>query len=94
MRRGLTLALAMALIAGAPAVAVSQGHGPAASATGPHQKPCGKARRRNCHWIEINSFQFGVGRGNNAQTHGASDREGTTPSIGEVTVHKPKRKGH
>lgn len=92
MRRTLTRALAIALIAGAPAAAASYAHGPAASVTGPRHKPCGKAHRRGCHWIEISSFQYGVGRGISAPTHGASDREGSTPSIGEITVHKPKRK--
>lgn len=90
MQRTLTLAFALALIASAPAVAASQGHRPAVSATRPHQKPC--PRRRGCHWIEISSFQFGVARGVNTPSRGASDREGSTSSIGELTVHKPKRK--
>jgi hypothetical protein len=94
MRRTLTLAFAMALIGGAPVAAASHGQGPAVSASSAHQKPCGKTRRPGCQWIEINSFSFGAGRGPSAPTHGASDREGSTPSIGEVTVHKPKRKGH
>jgi hypothetical protein len=90
----LALALAASLVADAPAFAASHGQGPAASAIHPHRKPCGKARGRRCHWMEINSFSFGVGRGITAPTHSAADREGRTASIGEVTVHKPKRKGH
>ena len=92
MQRTLILALAMALIADAPAVAASHVQGPATSATGPHQKPCGKVRRQGCHWIEISSFSWGVGRGISTPTNGASAREGSTPGIGEITVHKPKRK--
>ena len=91
MQRTLTLAFALALITGPPAVAASQGHGPAASAIRPHQKPC--PHRRGCHWIEISSFQFGVARHVNTPSRGASDREGSNSSIGEVTVHKPKHKG-
>ncbi len=44
--------------------------------------------------MEISSFSFGEGRGISAPTHSAADREGTAASIGEVTLHKPKRKGH
>jgi hypothetical protein len=93
VRPTLTLALVMTLIAGAPAVAARHVQGAAASATHPHQKGCRKPRRGACHWIEISSYSFGVGRGISAPTQGASDREGRT-SIGEITPHKPKRKGH
>ena len=92
MRRTLAFAFAIALVAGGPVAAASYAHGPAASATRPHQKrPCGKAHRRGC-WIEIDSFSFGVPRGTNATTHGATGREAGTPSVGEITVHKPKHK--
>lgn len=40
-------------------------------------------------WIEVNSFQFGVGRGINTPTPGASaDREASAPSISECVVTK------
>jgi len=39
-------------------------------------------------WIEVLSFQWGVGRGiNNASASGA-DREGSTPSVSEITLTK------
>jgi hypothetical protein len=91
MQPALALVFAITLIAGAPAVAASYAHGPAASTARPYHKPCGKPRRRGC-WIQISSFQFGVGRGDTAPTHGASGREAGMPSVGEITVHKPKRK--
>jgi type VI secretion system secreted protein Hcp len=39
-------------------------------------------------WIEVNSFQFGVGRGISSPTGGASDRESSAPSVSEITVSK------
>jgi type VI secretion system secreted protein Hcp len=39
-------------------------------------------------WIEINSFQWGVGRGVTSATASEADREGATPSISEITVNK------
>jgi len=93
VRRTLAFAFAIALVAGGPVAAASYAHGPAASATRPHHKPCGRSRRRGCQWIEVSSFSFGVARGTNATTHGASGREAGTPSVGEITVRKPKRKG-
>jgi len=39
--------------------------------------------------IEISSFQWGVGRGISSPTGGSSDREGSTPSVGEIVVTKP-----
>lgn len=72
MQRTLTLAFAMVLITGAPAIAASHGQGPTASATSADQKPCGKAPRRGCSGKGINSLQFGVGRGVKAPTHGVS----------------------
>jgi hypothetical protein len=40
-------------------------------------------------WIEINSFQWGVGRGISSPTGGSADRESSTPSVGEIVVTKP-----
>src|SRR5882724_3175579 len=39
-------------------------------------------------WIELNSFQWGVGRGISAGVGGASKREASAPSVSEVTVSK------
>jgi type VI secretion system secreted protein Hcp len=39
-------------------------------------------------WIELNSFQFGFGRGIASPTGGSSDRESSAPSISEITVTK------
>ena len=39
-------------------------------------------------WIEIASFQWGVGRGISSPTGGSADREGSTPSVGEIVVTK------
>jgi len=39
-------------------------------------------------WIEVNSFQWGVGRGIGDPTGSAADREGSTPSVSEITVSK------
>jgi type VI secretion system secreted protein Hcp len=40
-------------------------------------------------WIEVNSFQFGVGRGLSAPVGGSSDREASAPSVSEIVVTKP-----
>jgi type VI secretion system secreted protein Hcp len=40
-------------------------------------------------WIEISSFQWGVGRGISSPTGGSSDREGSSPSVSEIVVTKP-----
>jgi type VI secretion system secreted protein Hcp len=40
-------------------------------------------------WIEVNSFQWGVGRGISSPTGGSSDREASAPSVSEVVVIKP-----
>jgi type VI secretion system secreted protein Hcp len=40
-------------------------------------------------WVEINSFQYGIGRGISSATGGAADRESSAPSISEVVVTKP-----
>ena len=39
-------------------------------------------------WIELNSFQFGVGRGIASPTGGSADRESSAPSISEITITK------
>jgi hypothetical protein len=39
-------------------------------------------------WIEISSFQWGVGRGISSPSGGSADREGSTPSVGEIVVTK------
>ena len=40
-------------------------------------------------WIEVNSCQFGVGRGISSPTGGGDDREASAPSISEIVVTKP-----
>lgn len=40
-------------------------------------------------WVEVNSFQFGVGRGISSPTGGSKDREASAPSISEIVVTKP-----
>lgn len=40
-------------------------------------------------WIEVNSFQWGVGRGISSPTGGAADRESSAPSVSEIVVTKP-----
>lgn len=40
-------------------------------------------------WIEINSFQWGVGRGITQPSGSQADRQGSTPSVGEIVVTKP-----
>jgi type VI secretion system secreted protein Hcp len=39
-------------------------------------------------WIELNSFQWGVGRGIGSPKSGAKDREGAEASVSELTVSK------
>jgi len=39
-------------------------------------------------WIELNSVQWGVGRGISGATGSAEDRESSAPSVSEVTVTK------
>lgn len=39
-------------------------------------------------WINVNSFQFGVGRGISTPVGGAQNREASEPSISEITVTK------
>lgn len=38
--------------------------------------------------IELNSFQFGVGRGVGSPTGGTTNREATTPSVSEIVATK------
>jgi type VI secretion system secreted protein Hcp len=45
------------------------------------------------HWIELGSFQWGVGRGISAPTGAAADRESSAPSISEITVTKQQDAG-
>ena len=40
-------------------------------------------------WIEVNSFQWGVGRGISSPTGGSGDRESSAPSVSEIVVTKP-----
>lgn len=40
-------------------------------------------------WLEVNSFQWGVGRGISSPTGGAADRESSAPSVSEIVVTKP-----
>jgi len=37
-------------------------------------------------WIELGSFQFGVGRGVSSPHGSSSDREASAPSVSEITV--------
>ena len=39
-------------------------------------------------WIEVSSFQFGVGRGISSGVGGGSKREATAPSVSEITLTK------
>jgi type VI secretion system secreted protein Hcp len=40
-------------------------------------------------WIELNSFQWGVGRAIGSAASGSTSRESSNPSLSEVTVTKP-----
>ena len=40
-------------------------------------------------WVEVNSFQYGIGRGISSPTGGSADREATAPSVSEIVVTKP-----
>ncbi|MDB5306042.1 MAG: hypothetical protein JWO38_244 [Gemmataceae bacterium] len=39
-------------------------------------------------WIELNSFQWGVGRGISSPTGASADRESSAPSVSEITTTK------
>jgi type VI secretion system secreted protein Hcp len=40
------------------------------------------------NWIEVNSFQWSVGRGISSPTGGSADREASAPAISEITMTK------
>lgn len=40
------------------------------------------------NWIEIKSFQFGMGRGIASPTGGSADRRSSAPSVSEISVSK------
>lgn len=40
-------------------------------------------------WVEINSFQFGIGRGIASPVGGSDDREASAPSVSEIVTSKP-----
>src|SRR5208337_640048 len=40
-------------------------------------------------WIELNSCQWGVGRGISSPTGGSEDRESSAPSVSEIVTTKP-----
>jgi type VI secretion system secreted protein Hcp len=40
-------------------------------------------------WIQLDSFQWGVGRGISGPTAGASDKEGSNNGVSEIVVTKP-----
>ncbi len=42
----------------------------------------------HANWIELNSIQWGLGRGVSATTGSVTDRESSAPSVSEVTVTK------
>ena len=39
-------------------------------------------------WLEVNSFQWGVGRGISSPTGASADRESSAPSVSEIVVTK------
>ena len=39
-------------------------------------------------WIELTSFQWGVGRGISSPTGASADRESSAPSVSEITITK------
>jgi type VI secretion system secreted protein Hcp len=39
-------------------------------------------------WVEVGSFQWGVGRGISSPVGGSKDRESSAPSVSEITVTK------
>jgi type VI secretion system secreted protein Hcp len=40
-------------------------------------------------WVEINSFQYGIGRAICSASGGSKDREASAPSISEINITKP-----
>jgi hypothetical protein len=51
-----------------------------------------KIQTPNHNQMQINSFQWGVGRGITQSNGTKTDREGSTPSVSEIVVTKPKSK--
>ena len=43
---------------------------------------------QHANWIELNSLQFGVGRGVSSATGSTEDREASAPSVSEITITK------
>ena len=43
-------------------------------------------------WVELNSFQWGVGRGISSPTGASADRESSAPSVSEITCTKDQDK--
>jgi type VI secretion system secreted protein Hcp len=43
-------------------------------------------------WIELSSFQWGVGRGISSPTGASADRESSAPSVSEITTTKAQDK--
>jgi len=41
------------------------------------------------NWVEVNSCQWGVGRGISSPTGASADRESSAPSVSEIVVTKP-----
>jgi type VI secretion system secreted protein Hcp len=39
-------------------------------------------------WVEVGSFQFGIGRGISSPTGGSTDRESSAPSVSEIVITK------
>jgi type VI secretion system secreted protein Hcp len=40
-------------------------------------------------WIEVNSFQWGIGRAISSPVGGVNDREATAPTVSEINLTKP-----
>lgn len=43
---------------------------------------------KNRQWIELNSFQWAVGRGTTSPSGGSADRQGSAPSVSEIVLTK------
>jgi len=43
-------------------------------------------------WVEVGSFQWGVGRGITSPTGASQNRESSAPSVSEITLSKPTDK--
>lgn len=53
-----------------------------------HNIPGHVTAEKHQKWIELNSFQWGVGRGISSPTGRSADRESSAPSVSEITVTK------